>query len=324
MRISITMVDGANILGDCCVSRLTAGQKPPRPTQIVNGAGISIDKINSVDIPSGNAFLGTRDPIIAIDGEGPLRRRKVARFKIDPETVTVLRFAAFVKDTGYQTDAELMGNSLVFEGLLPKDAPPSQAVAAAPWWRQIDGACWHMPVGKVAQVLVSPDDPVQHISWNDATAFAHWVGGRLPTEVEWEHAARGGLGDVRYPWGDRDPDDKEFFPCNIWQGNFPRTNTAADGYIGPAPARSFKSNGYGLYNMVGNVWEWTSEPFKVRSLKKNVKREHAGKTGFKLSKGGSFLCHSSYCFRYRIAARSGTSPDTSTSHQGFRIAYDYI
>ena len=134
-------------------------------------------------------------------------------------------------------------------------------------------------------------------------------------------AARGGRADVLFPWGDREPDDTDFLPCNIWQGQFPDVNTAADGHVTTAPARSFEPNGYGLYNMAGHVREWTGEPYKVRSLKKSVKERLRGMKGYKLSKGGSFLCHRSYCFRYRIAARSGTSPDSATTHHGFRVVW---
>lgn len=274
------------------------------------------------DIPGGQALLGTNRPVSPRDGEGPLRTKKIAPFRMDRATVTKTRFQDFVTDTGYVTEAECIGDSLVFQGLLPKGTPPSRAVAQTPWWRMIAGANWRNPVGQGSENFLEPDHPVTHVSWNDATAFAHWAGGRLPTEVEWEHAARGGLGDVPFPWGEAEPNDSDFFPCNIWQGRFPGQNTARDGYVGTAPAQSFAPNGYGLFNMVGNVWEMTSDIFKVRSLKKDVAAAHAGKKGYRLSKGGSFLCHRSYCYRYRIAARNSTSPDTSTSHIGFRLVYD--
>ncbi|MEP3332216.1 formylglycine-generating enzyme family protein [Sedimentitalea sp.] len=302
---------------------------PSRPvgtaSQLKNAsqAGISgnTDSSDRVEIPGAIALIGTDTPVIAVDGEGPLRHKRIASFSMDTATVTNRRFASFVEATGYLTDAERLGNSLVFEGLLPSDAPPSRAVAAVPWWRLIDGACWRNPVGQTGTGPMRLDDPVTQVSWNDATAFSEWAGGRLPSEAEWEHAARGGLGDVRFPWGDRNPDDITFLPCNIWQGKFPQHNTGADGFLGLSPAKSFAPNDYGLFNMAGNVWEWTCDPFKVRSLKKDVIAHHKGKNGYKLSKGGSFLCHASYCFRYRIAARTGTSPDTGTSHQGFRVVY---
>ena len=157
---------------------------------------------------------------------------------------------------------------------------------------------------------------------NDALVFARWCGGRLPTELEWEHAARGGLGDVRYPWGANEPEEANFLPCNIWQGRFPEKNTGADGWVGTAPVRAYQPNGYGLYNIIGNVWEWTADAYRVKSLKKRVRQKLDGMKGFKVLKGGSFLCHRSYCYRYRIAARTGNSPDTTTPHQGFRVAWD--
>ena len=160
------------------------------------------------------------------------------------------------------------------------------------------------------------------MSWHDAAAYAAWVGGRLPSEAEWEHAARGGRGDVLFPWGDDEPDDTDFMPCNIWQGRFPQTKSRADGYAATAPAESFASNDFGLYNMVGNVWEWTAEDFRIRSLKKRVRDRLQQMEGYRLAKGGSFLCHRSYCFRYRIAARIGISPDSTAAHQGFRVVWD--
>lgn len=278
--------------------------------------------VETAVIPGGVGWLGTDSPVLPVDDEAPLRKTKVKSFAMDVLAVTNTRFGQFVAATGYVTDAEQFGNSFVFDKLLPEDAAPSQAVAEAPWWRMIDGATWRAPVGPGSDALCLPDHPVVHVTWNDAQAFAKWSGGRLPSEKEWEHAARGGLGDARYPWGDAEPNDTDFFPCNIWQGAFPDVNLERDGYMATAPARSFEPNGYGLFNMVGNVWEYTAQPFKVKSLKKSVQRAHAGKAGYKVSKGGSFLCHASYCHRYRIAARTATSADSSTSHQGFRLVYD--
>ena len=273
-------------------------------------------------IPGGIGFLGTNSPIIPIDGESPLRKTNIKPFEIDTYAVTNGLFAKFINETGYVTDAERHGNSFVFVKLLPNNSPPSQAVSAAPWWRVIEGAKWNEPLGPGSDICDFNNHPVVHVSWNDAKVFAQWAGGRLPTEAEWEHAARGGLEDVKFPWGDKEPNDIDFFPCNIWQGDFPISNLKKDGYIGTAPVNSFSPNKYGVYNMIGNTWEYTSQPFKVKSLKKSTINAHSKKVGFKLSKGGSFLCHASYCYRYRIASRIGTPSDSSTSHQGFRLAYD--
>ena len=273
-------------------------------------------------VAGGKSYLGTDSPIFAVDEEAPLRTAQIKPFWIDETAVTNARFARFVEATGYQTEAETFGNSFVFFDFLDDKTDYGNAVVGVPWWRMISGACWHRPAGKESGISALPDHPVVHISWHDAVAFADWAGGRLPTEAEWEHAARGGFGDVSYPWGDDAPDDTGYFPCNIWQGEFPNHNSSADGFFGTAPARSFQPNGYGLYNMVGNVWEWTVQNFKVRSLKKAVREAHKDKQGFKICKGGSYLCHASYCHRYRIAARTANSPDSSTGHTGFRVVYD--
>ncbi|MDA9865057.1 formylglycine-generating enzyme family protein [bacterium] len=306
----------------CCTPARTGPSNAARPRPDVAQGTPETDQSDVVSIPGGRTLLGTNTPFLAVDGEAPLKHKKLKPYKIDASAVTNARFKAFVQATGYVTEAERLGDSFVFETHVLPDAPPSPAVVASPWWRVILGASWKAIYGPGSEAALQADHPVVHVSWNDATAFAQWAGGRLPTEAEWEHAARGGLGDVQFPWGNKEPNETDHFPCNIWQGRFPKTDLAEDGFAGTAPAQSFKPNSFGLYNMVGNVWEWTSEPFRVRSLKKSVARAHAGKEGFKLSKGGSFLCHASYCYRYRIAARTGNSPDSSTGHTGFRLVYD--
>ena len=277
---------------------------------------------HAVVIPGGTALVGTDAPQIPDDGESPLRRVRVHDFAMGAIAVTNAEFADFVAATGYVTEAERFGWSFVFWAQVPESHGPTEGVVAIEWWRRVDGAIWSVPNGPGTEDVCHPDHPVVHVSWNDARAYCNWVGGRLPTEAEWEHAARGGLGDVPFPWGDAAPNDSDFMPCNIWQGRFPELNTARDGYATTAPAHSFQPNGYGLYNMVGNVWEWTSDSYRIRSLKKVVKKRLSEMKGYKLSKGGSFLFHRSYCYRYRIAARSGTSPDSATTHHGFRVVWD--
>lgn len=280
---------------------------------------------HALEIPGGRGFVGTDQTEIPDDGETPLRRGKVNPFIMSATAVTNAEFAAFIEATGYVTEAEKFGWSFVFWSDVPASVGPTEGVLGVEWWRRVDGANWRDVNGPgTAEYSWHPDHPVVHMSWNDASAYSAWVGGRLPSEAEWEHAARGGLGDVRFPWGDDEPDDKEFFPCNIWQGHFPQMNAATDGYVSTAPAKSFQPNGYGLYNMVGNVWEWSADPFRIRSLKKQVKARLETMKGYYLSKGGSFLCHRSYCYRYRIAARSGISPDSTAAHQGFRVVWDLL
>lgn len=277
---------------------------------------------HAVLIPGGKGLVGTQIAGIPDDGETPLRKVTMKPFWMSPTVVTNAEFAAFIEDTHYVTEADRFGWSFVFWSEVPDHIGATQAVQGIEWWRRVEGANWKYINGpNTMEDAFRPDYPVVHVSWNDAQAYAEWAGGRLPTEAEWEHAARGGLGDVTFPWGEVQPDDMSYFPCNIWQGKFPENNSKADGFGTTAPAESFKPNGYGLFNMVGNVWEWTHDTYKIKSLKKSIKKRLESMTGFRLSKGGSFLCHKSYCYRYRIAARSGSSPDTTTSHQGFRVVW---
>lgn len=274
-----------------------------------------------VPVPGGRALLGTARPVIEGDGEGPLVEKRVRDLWWERGATSIAQFRRFVEATGHVTEAERFGWSFVFHLHVPGGSAGTLGVEGLEWWRRIEGASWERPAGPDAPPGAD-DMPATHIAYEDARAFAVWAGGRLPKEAEWEHAARGGLGDVRYPWGDDDPDDARFMPCNIWQGEFPTRDTGADGFAGPAPVHSFAPNGYGLHHVVGNVWEWTAEPFRVRSGRKAARLANAQARGRRLLKGGSFLCHRSYCHRYRIAARTGNTPDSSSSHTGFRVVYD--
>jgi len=275
-----------------------------------------------VELPGGTFLMGTDSAEgYPEDGEGPVREVEVGAFAISATAVTTAEFAEFVGSTGYRTDAERFGASFVFAGLLPDDFPPTRGVVAAPWWREVEGASWSCPEGPGSGVGGRADHPVVHVSWHDAVAYCAWAGGRLPTEAEWERAARGGLEQARYPWGD------ELTPggihrCNIWQGTFPVRNTAEDGFTGTCPVDTYDANGFGLYNMVGNVWEWCADWFDPFIARSGQRTDPVGpdEGGAKVMRGGSYLCHRSYCERYRVAARSSNDPGSSTGNLGFRLA----
>lgn len=304
----------------CCVPRQVADSSVSQ--SVSRGKKCSEHVFDLCDIPGGRALVGTNRVLIPLDEEGPCRSVEMKPFRIMQTVVTNSLFARFVEDTGYRTEAERIGWSFVFYHQLPENFRETEATVGTEWWRKVDGACWNKIAGPEAPPSLHDDHPVVHVSWNDARAFSEWAGGRLPTEVEWEHAARGGLGDVLFPWGDAEPDDTRNHPCNIWQGTFPTKNTCADGYAATAPAKSYEPNGYGLYNMSGNVWEWTSGRMKIFGRSQESKKHAKHYKGTKLLKGGSYLCHKSYCFRYRIAARTGNTPDSASTHQGFRVVFD--
>ncbi|WP_374209521.1 formylglycine-generating enzyme family protein [Microbacterium sp. HD4P20] len=254
------------------------------------------------------------------DGELPLHRVALEAFEIDATTVTNDDFARFVDDTGYRTEAEVFGFSAVFH--LAVSAPAGDVMGAAagsPWWLGVRGADWAHPGGRSSTLDGIGDHPVVHISWTDAQAYCAWAGRRLPTEAEWEYAARGGLDGRKYPWGDEEVDEGGW-RANIWQGEFPRVNTREDGYLTTAPVRAFDRNGYGLWQPVGNVWEWCADWFSPRTYTEELAIDPRGPapSGARVLRGGSYLCHISYCNRYRNAARSQNTPDSSMGNAGFR------
>ena len=283
-------------------------------------------------LPGGEFLMGTdgREGYPA-DGEGPVRRVRLNPFWIDTLVVSNARFAEFVAATGYVTEAERFGWSFVFHLLVGPEARRhvvDGVVPDAPWWLGVEGATWRTPEGPGSSFAARQNHPVVHVSWNDALAYATWAGKRLPTEAEWERAARGGLERARYPWGDElTPRGKH--RCNIWQGEFPVRNTAADGYVGTAPVTAFAPNGFGLYNASGNVWEWCADWWSTtwhatesRATRRDPQGPPEGTD--KVIRGGSYLCHASYCNRYRVAARTHTTPDSATGHTGFRCGADGV
>ncbi len=297
--------------GPCCSpqrGRSGTGQAtPPAPVRL--RSDIAPAAAGLVELPGGTFWMGSDEDRYPDDGESPARAVDVDGFRISAYTVTNEDFGRFVAATGYLTTAEREGWSFVFGGLLPDDFPPTRAVAQAPWWRQVHGASWRHPEGPASGIDDRSDHPVVHVSWIDARAFCRWAGGRLPSEVEWEFAARGGLERRRYPWGDELTPNGEH-RMNVFQGRFPGMDTGEDGFVGTAPAQAFAPNGYGLHNTTGNVWEWTADRFGP------------GRPGQRVTRGGSYLCHDSYCWRYRCAARSGNTPDSTAGNVGFRMAAD--
>ena len=278
-----------------------------------------------VELPGGEFRMGNDENGYPADGEGPVRAVVLSAFAISATAVATTQFSAFVEATGHVTTAEREGWSFVFAGQLPDEFEATRGVVGAEWWRQVFGADWRHPEGPHSDLADRSDHPVVHVSSTDAAAFSSWAGGRLPTEAEWEYAARGGLDQKRLPWGDENqpngPYDHRF---NIFTGSFPTTDTAEDGWAGTCPVDAFAPNGYGLYNCSGNVWEWTSDWFET-DHGAPAATPHIDPTGppigvDRVVKGGSYLCHDSYCHRYRLGARSFTPPDSTTGHQGFRLA----
>jgi len=322
------MTDAQPVKRSCCCSFTTKTVQGP-----------SIDSARTGDmvrIAGGEFWMGSND---FYREERPARRAIAPSFWIDAHPVTNAQFAAFVDATGFVTLAEQPPDPALYPDADPMLLRPGSLVFTQPrsrvrlgdyrqWWAYVPGTSWRHPQGPESDLAGLADHPVVHVSFADASAYAQWAGKSLPSEIEWEFAARGGLDGAVYPWGDEfAPDGRQM--ANTWQGDFPWQNTALDGYERTSPVKSFPPNGYGLYDVAGNVWEWTAtrygggtpEGASAGEQPKSCCIPSGGNDALNVRhvvKGGSHLCAPSYCLRYRPAARQGQTLDTSTSHIGFR------
>jgi len=307
-------------VSSCCSPTLEHADRH-RPRPIDPGSGRTALPVEQCQVPGGRFLMGDNlgdgNPA---DGEVPVHEVHVDPITIDATTVTNAAFAEFVDATGYVTDAESHGFSAVFR--LALAAPASDVMgpaAGTPWWLGVHGAAWRNPGGRLSDLAGLDEHPVVHVSWNDAAAYCTWSGRRLPTEAEWEFASRGGVTGARFPWGDELMADG-MWRANIWQGDFPVSNSAEDGWATTAPVRSFAPNRYGLWQTVGNVWEWCADWFDPAYYRIAPNENPPGppRGATRVLRGGSYLCHDSYCNRYRNAARSSNTPDSSMGNTGFR------
>ncbi|CAK0789675.1 unnamed protein product, partial [Prorocentrum cordatum] len=330
----------------------------PAPAPEGLSAAAAEQNTDMVDIPAGRFPMGIEKERVHFrqDGEGPLRQVRMSGFRLDRFEVSNRKFQEFVEETGHVTEAELFGDSFVAELYLSEAVSRTVdvKVAAVPWWLPVKNATWRTPEGldsgldgERSRFGDRWNHPVVHISWNDATAYCRWRNASLPSEAQWEYAAHGSSSSPNlYPWGNLTYGDPKKHRMNIWQGTFPTSNTAKDKWIKTAPVDAYgPQNDWGLYNMVGNVWEWVGDWFtpvhflteetqatgfvdplgpSVDELDQVVEMGYMSRDGSgqfeKVKKGGSFMCHKSYCWRYRICARSHLSAESTAHHVGVRCA----
>lgn len=311
----------------CCAPSRSSGKTPSVSPDLSSGPGDATRHgIEQVALTGGEFAMGDASGDgNAGDGEGPIHRVRVSPFSIDATAVSNADYARFVDATGFRTEAETFGFSAVFHlALRARPADLMGPAAGTPWWVGVRGADWRHPGGALSGIDGLEDHPVVHISWNDATAYCGWAGRRLPTEAEWEFASRGGLSGARFPWGDGLLGEDGSWRCNIWQGLFPVSNDTEDGYLTTAPVRTFSPNGYGLWQTVGNVWEWCADWYDAGYYSDSPAADPRGpvRGTARVMRGGSYLCHDSYCNRYRNSARSSNTPDSSMGNAGFRTVHN--
>ncbi len=337
----------ADTLSDCCSNVPSRFQTAAVTDSMKSSYTGSTEDM--VLIPAGSFVMGG-DSVWGRPDEFPRHQVRLSSFYMDEHEVTNRQFRKFIEATGYVTTAERKPDWEELKKQLPPGTPkpadellvpaslvfksPSEAVSLddpSVWWNWVPGANWRHPEGPGSTIEGMDDYPVVHVSWEDAAAYAQWAGKRLPTEAEWEYAARGGVQEAIYPWGN-ERINRGRPKANSWDGHFPDRNTAADGYPGTAPVKKYAPNGYGLYDMGGNVWEWCSDWYHAGYYAECVRHHltdnpqgpdsssdpdepYAMK---KVTRGGSFLCNDQYCSGFRVSARMKTSWDTSLSHTGFR------
>ncbi|MFD6295720.1 formylglycine-generating enzyme family protein [Streptomyces sp. NPDC060235] len=309
----------------CCAAPRGNRTPTPLPPTPAGTAGTPLPH-DDVALPGGSFRMGDAFAEgYPADGELPVHEVRLSPFRIDATTVTNAHFDRFVRATAYVTDAERAGTSAVFHAYamtLPDDI--AGRLPGTPWWLEIRGADWRHPYGPLTGVDGLDDHPVVHVSRRDALAYCAWAGRRLPTEAEWEYAARGGAESRRYPWGDELRPGGEH-RCHVFSGSFPDAPTGEGGWFATAPVRTFPPNGFGLHEVAGNVWEWCADGFDPAWYARSPLRDPlcpapAGPEGRHVLRGGSYLCHPSYCNRYRVAARTGNTADSSSGNCGFRTA----